>query len=146
MTPEPQKCLSESRRVLVDGGVLSCSSWEGSQWLDLMNLLPRIRPDKAMPELPKEWMNVDAMKGELEKGGFRDVESFRVNTTMKFERMEELVDFMLTKMPHMIHLTKDFSTDDFQKLKDLSVQEGNKMCSSEPGELSGVALIAVGRK
>ena len=146
MTPDPQKCLSESRRVLVDGGVLTCSSWEGSQWLDLMNLVPKIRPDKTMPELPKEWMNVEAMKKELEKGGFRDVESTKVQTSMKFETMDSLTDFMLTKMPHMIHLTKDFSEDDSRRLKELCIAEGKKLCSTEPGELQGVALVAVGRK
>ena len=62
MTPDPQKCLSESRRVLKDGGVLTCSSWEGSQWIDLMATVTKIRPDKKSPELPKDWRTVDAGK------------------------------------------------------------------------------------
>ncbi len=102
MVPEPQKALSESLRVLKDGGVLTCSSWEGSSWMDLMALLPRIRPDKIMPKMPKEWENVDLMGEELRKAGFRDVESHRVPTSMKYESLEGLADFMATKMPHMV--------------------------------------------
>ena len=146
MTPDPQKCLSESKRVLTDGGVLTCSSWQWSQWMDLMSLVPKIRPDKQMPEIPKEWMNVDAVKGELEKAGFRDVESQQVHTTMKFEKMEGLADFMINKLPHMIMLTKDFSDDERAKLKALWMEEGKKMCSDEPGELKGITLVAFGRK
>lgn len=146
MTPDPQKCLSESNRVLKDGGVLSCSSWQWSQWMDLMNLVPKIRPDKQMPEIPKEWMSADAVKGELEKAGFKDVESEQVHTTMRFEKMEELADFIINKLPHMKMLTKDFSDDDHAKLKALWIEEGKKMCPSEPGELKGITIVATGRK
>ena len=146
MTPDPQKCLAESKRVLKDGGVLACSSWEGSQWMDLMNLLPQIRPDKKVPELPKEWSSDSAVKAELEKAGFRDVESHRVHTVMKFEKMEDLMEFMITKLPHIVMLVKDFSEDERARLKSLWVEEGRKMCPSEPGELTGTALVAVGRK
>lgn len=52
MTSDPQKCLSESKRVLKDDGVLVCSSWKGSQWIEMMNLLKQVRPDKIMPEVP----------------------------------------------------------------------------------------------
>ena len=100
MTPDPQKCLSESRRVLKDGGVLACSSWKGSQWMDLMNLLPQIRPDKQMPTMPENWSDVALLKAELEKAGFKDVETQEVDVDMRYEKTEEFVDFMMQKMPH----------------------------------------------
>lgn len=146
MTPDPQKCLSESKRVLKDGGVLACSSWQGSQWLDLMRLLPRVRPDKRLPDLPKEWEDIDLMKRELEKAGFRDVEGYPVETKMTFDKLEPLVDFLITKMPHMVMLTKDFSEGERASLKDLLLEEGRKMCPNEPGSFVGTALVAVGRK
>lgn len=146
MTPDPQKCLSESRRVLKDGGVLSCSSWEGSQWIDLMNLLPKIRPDKQTPELPKEWSSAEAVKGELEKAGFADVQAWRVPTTMHFEKLEAQIDFMMTKMPHMVKIMEDFSENDRADLKSLWMEKGREMCSTEPGEFKGTALVAAGRK
>ena len=146
MTPDPQKCLTESRRVLKDGGVLACSSWKGSQWLDLMNILPRIRPEAKMPEMPKEWMETSPMKAQLEKAGFKDVESYEVETTMKFETLDGLNRFMMMKIPHMQMLTKDFSDDEKEKLITLANEEGRKMAPNDPGELHGVALVAVGRK
>lgn len=146
MTSDPQKCLSESKRVLKDDGVLTCSSWKGSQWMDMMNLLKQIRPDKALPEIPAGWREAEPLKAELEKAGFREVESHEVPTKMEFERMEPFVDFMLYKMPHMQMLSKDMSEEEMSKLKTLMMEEGRKMCSSEPGELTGVALVAIGRK
>ena len=146
MTPDPQKCLSESKRVLEDGGVLACSAWEGSQWMDLMAMLPQVRPDKKFPEMPKEWMNVDAIKGELEKAGFNDVESHRVATQMAFEKAESFVEFTLTKMPHMVMLMEDFSQEETAQLKALLTNKIKEMSPSEPGKLSGTALVAVGKK
>jgi len=46
----------------------------------------------------------------------------------------------------VVMLIKDLSEEDLQKLKDLMKSEGKKMCSTEPGELTGTALVAVGRK
>lgn len=146
MTSDPAKCLSESKRVLKDGGVLTCSSWKGSQWLDMMNILPQVRPDKTMPEIPAGWKEADALKAELEKAGFREVEAFEVPTKMEFERMEPFVDFMLNKMPHMQMLAKDMTQEEVAKVKARMLEKGREMCSSEPGELKGTALVAVGRK
>lgn len=102
MVPEPAKALSESLRVLKDDGVLSCSSWEGSQWIDLMHLAARIRPDKTMPEMPKDWSNVDLLRGQLEQAGFREVEAHRVETSMAFDTRDKLVDMLLNVMPPMV--------------------------------------------
>lgn len=146
MTPDPQKCLTESKRVLKDGGVLTCSSWKGSQWMDLMNLLVEVRPDKTMPSVPADWSEADKLKGELVKAGFQDVEAFEVDTQMEFERVEPFVDFMLDKMPHMVALTKDMSEEEVARTRTRVVEECRKMCPTEPGVLSGTALVAVGRK
>lgn len=146
MTPDPQKCLSESRRVLQAGGVLTCSSWKGSQWLDLMNLVKVVRPDKIMPEIPADWREREPLKAELEKAGFREVESYEVETKMEFERLEPFVTFMLEKMPHMQMLAKDMSEEEKDRLKALALEEGRKMCPDEPGVFTGTALVAVGRK
>jgi ubiquinone/menaquinone biosynthesis C-methylase UbiE len=146
MTPDPQKCLTESRRVLKDGGVLACSSWHDSQWLQLMNLLPKVRPDKEMPTIPKAWKDAAPMKAELEKAGFRDVEAHEVHVEMTVDKMEAFVDFMLHKMPHMVMLTKDFTSDEEEQLRKLVLQEGRKLCPEDPGILTGVSLVAVGTK
>lgn len=100
MTPDPRKCLSESKRVLKDGGVLACSSWHDSDWMQLMNLLPKIRPDKQMPEIPEGWKNAGPLKAELEKAGFKDVEAHEVHVEMTVDKVDTFVDFMMDKMPH----------------------------------------------
>lgn len=146
MTPDPQKCLTESLRVLKDGGVLSCSSWQGSQWMDIMMLLPKIRPDKKNPSIPPEWTDVDKMKGELEKAGFKEVESTQVSTSMSFDRREDMIELFLTKMPPLLASLKDFTADEMASLRALMDEELKKMCADEPGKLQGVALVATGRK
>lgn len=145
MTPDPQKCLLESKRVLRDGGVLACSSWQGSQWMDLMNLAPRVRAVE-MPKVPPEWESAGAMKTELEKAGFQDVKSYQVDTSMSFEKREVFIDFIFSKMPHMVELLKDWSEEDLKRLKLIADEEMQKMSPNEPGKLAGTALVAVGRK
>lgn len=113
--------------------------------MDLMALIPKIRSDKKMPEMPKEWMDVELMKGELEKAGFREVESHKVDVTMKMENLEALCD-MLLKMPHIAMMTSDFSEADHAKFKTMMFEEGRKMAPRDPVELKGVSLVAVGRK
>ena len=114
--------------------------------MDLMNLLPQVKPKVTMPKIPDAWMDAELMKAELEKAGFKDVESHQVPTTMQFDKLAPLVDFMITKMPHMVMLTKDFSEEEMAKLKELMTAEGKKMNPDEPGVLTGTALVAVGKK
>ncbi|KAK3709686.1 hypothetical protein LTR37_010713 [Vermiconidia calcicola] len=146
MTPDPQKCLRESKRVLKDGGVLACSSWKESQWLDLMMMLKDIRPDKEMPSMPKEWTSVENIKIELERAGYRDVESHEVATTLSYEERDTFVDFMFSKMPHMVAMMGDVTAEEKVKLLEHVSNEAKKMCPDEPGKLKGTALVAVGRK
>lgn len=146
MTSDPQRCLTESKRVLKERGVLTCSSWAGSQWLDLMNLLKQVRPDKTMPEIPAAWQAVGPLKAEMESAGFWEVEVCEVETKMDFERLETFVDFLSNKMPHMQMLTKDMTEEEMGRYRKLMIEEGRKMCSSDPGTLVGTALVAVGRK
>ena len=146
MTPDPKKCLSETMRVLKDGGVLVCSSWEGSQWMDLMFYPAKIRPDIKMPAMPVEWVTADAVRTELEKAGFRDVHSRRVPTEMGYESHEALADLLMKRMPHMIALLADWSASELAKLKTLIIEGVRGMCSEEPGVLNGMAIVAAGRK
>lgn len=146
MTQDPARCLTESLRVLAPGGVLGCTAWEGSQWLDMMNTLSEVRPDKELPKLPEKWSDAKLLKGELEVAGFQDVTCERVLTKMQFERHETLVDFLLTKMPHTIAMTKDMSAEDVEAYKQAAVRKCKEYCPNAPGELQGWSLMALGRK
>lgn len=146
MTPDPQACLTESLRVLAPGGLLACTSWEGSEWLDLMYTLEKVRPDLTLATLPEKWSDVDLLKKELEIAGFKDVRSERVPVTMKFEKHETLVNFLIEKLPHAVALTKQMTDDEVKRYKELAVEKCKELCPEAPGVLHGRSLMAIGRK
>ncbi|KAK4507858.1 hypothetical protein PRZ48_001593 [Zasmidium cellare] len=146
MTPDPQKCLSESKRVLATDGVLGCSSWKGSQWLEIMRLVEVIKPERKMMEIPKAWMEKEGIKGELEKAGFTDVESREVEVEMTIEEYEPFLDLMTSKMPHMIAITKDYSEEEMKRLRDMMLAKLKEYSPTLPGKLYGTSLVAFGRK
>ena len=135
MTPDPHKALTESRRVLKDGGVLSCSSWQGSQWMDLMKLMTKVRPEKVLPSIPSEWEESSKLKGEFERAGFRDVEVQEVKTIMNYEKRAPLVELLTMKMPPMMPLLADMSDEEKVSYKQFVDEEMQKMCPDEPGQL-----------
>ena len=146
MTPDPQKCLTESLRVLKEGGVLAVTAWEASDWLEVMMTLKEIRPDFTMPELPKNWSDVDLLGRELEGAGFKEVKSERVRVTMGFERHEVLVDFMMDSMPMVTAFTKQMSGEEVEGYKRAAIKKMKGFCPETPGTLHGWALLAVGKK
>lgn len=146
MTPDPQKCLTESLRVLKEGGVLACTAWEDSDWLQVMLTLKEVRPDFTMPELPKAWSNVGLLKKELEGAGFKDVRSERVAVTMRFEEHEGLIDFMADTMPMMTAFTKQMSEEEVKRFKEVAAAKMREFCPEAPGQLHGWALLATGQK
>ncbi|KAM0714974.1 hypothetical protein Q7P37_009439 [Cladosporium fusiforme] len=146
MTPDPQKCLTESLRVLQPGGVLACTAWESSQWLTLMYTLSDVRPDLSIPSLPKNWSDLDLLRGELETAGFREAKAERVAVKMQFEKHETLVDWLIEKLPHAIALTKQMSVDEVKQWKEAATRMCKQFCPEAPGELSGWSLMASGRK
>jgi ubiquinone/menaquinone biosynthesis C-methylase UbiE len=147
MTSDPQKCLSESRRVLKSDGVLTASSWDGNmEWLQLMRLASVIRPDKEFPSFPEEWTSTSGVRAELEKAGFRDVDVVEVATHWPFESYEAMADNVMTKTPQMLALLKDFTDKEREELAALVIKECRKMTSSEPYALKGVSIVAFGRK
>ena len=101
MTPDPQKCLSETLRVLEDGGAGVVSSWQDNEWMQLMMLVRRFRPNQELPSVPPTWTTTDGVEGELRKAGFKDVRAVEVKAEMAFEKIEDLVCLLVDKMPHM---------------------------------------------
>jgi hypothetical protein len=146
MTPDPQKCLSESLRVLAAGGVLACTSWEGSEWLSLMYTLDEVRTDLKLPTLPEKWSDAELLKKEFEIAGFREVEVERVKVHMKYEKHETLIDFLIDKLPHAVALTSQMSGDEVKKWKELAVAKCKEYNADAPGRLEGWSLMAIGRK
>ncbi|KAF2724466.1 S-adenosyl-L-methionine-dependent methyltransferase [Polychaeton citri CBS 116435] len=146
MTPDPQKCLFESRRILKDGGVLSLSSWQDNEWLPVMFAFRKIRPDVPMQIVPDEWRTVEGVSGELKKAGFKDVIAEEVQVSMSFESHDGFVKMICDCMPHLINLFKGMSDAEIDATKDAMLEELKSACPNEPGTLKGISVVGSGRK
>ena len=146
MTQDPQKCLSESLRVLSPGGVLACTSWEGSEWLSLMGTLDEVRDDLKLPTLPEKWSNVELLEKEFEIAGFKEIAVERVPVKMQYEKHEILVEFLIEKLPHAVALKSQMTDDEVKRWKELATAKCKEYNAEAPGSLSGWSLMAIGRK
>ena len=148
MTPDAVQCLREAHRILLPGGPAVASSWQGNQWMDVMLLVKRVRPDKVMPALPEAWKTVEGVRAEFEKAGFRDVGAKEVPAEMRFERAEELVELFVTKFPHVVAMLRDMSVEEVDMVRDLMVEEIGRMSKGQgdPGVLRGVSIVGWGKK
>lgn len=149
MVPQARTALEEVRRVLTDengGGIFQVSSWEGSEWQELMGFPGKVRPDRVMPQMPATWRTVEGVRAELETTGFKDVEVHKTEAYMPFESYDEVARFILTKFPIMGKMTAEFTQEELHKTRDLMVDYIKSKHPSSPGKLVGTAIIGVGRK
>lgn len=150
LTPAPRAALVESRRCLREGGALAVSSWEGSQWLEVMRSIEGARPDLGLPELPAEWMTVEGAKGQLEgvgfEGvGFEGVVAERVRAEFAFEDHEGLVRTLKMTPPMRVKLDQMTGEEEREATR-LMVEAARGFCPQAPGRLVGWAIVAAGRK
>ncbi|KAF7190211.1 Methyltransferase tpcH [Pseudocercospora fuligena] len=147
MTADPMKCLTESHRILKPNGVLGLSSWKDSQWMAVSNNgVTAVRPDAKTIEIPEEWKSAEGIAEELKKAKFRDIDSVEVHVDMTFDSHDALVELLSEKMPHIANMTKDWSEDEKKQLKQTFREMIKEASPSEPGRMTGTALVAVGRK
>lgn len=111
-----------------------------------MNLVREIRPEAPVPEIPEGWRSAKGLLAEVEGAGFQQVEAVEVDVEMIFETHEALLEILTAKMPHMVKLLSSWSEGEVKRLRSLMSERLKKVCPEEPGKLSGVALVAVGRK
>lgn len=149
MVPNADVALKEIHRVLTDqngGGVLALSSWEGSEWIDLMALLSTVRPDKQVPKMPKEWSTIEGIRGQLETAGFRNVDVHPSETFWPFDNYDETAQYLLTQFPIMRTLTAGMTKAELEEVQKLMVEDLKAKHPSLPSRMTGTALIGVGRK
>lgn len=146
MTPDPQKCLTESLRVLQPGGLLACTAWESSEWIDLVETIKDVKPDMGMPKLPDNWKDAELLRKELEIAGFREARSERVPVTMGFEDHETLVEFLIDRLPFSATMKKGMTEEEVRRWKEAAVTKCKVTCPEAPGKLHGWSLMAIGRK
>ncbi|KIM94020.1 hypothetical protein OIDMADRAFT_60860 [Oidiodendron maius Zn] len=145
LTLDPQKCLAECRRILQPKGVLAVSAWEGNDWVDMMKVIPTIKPE-LKHAISAKWTDASAMMIDLEQAGFQEVEVQRVPVQVVFESHDLFVDTLLTYQPRMVALLREFSEEQKITLKELLMGAMKGYCPREPGALNGVVLVGTCRK
>ncbi len=131
--------------MLRAGGVLAASAWEGNDWLEMMKVLPIIKPE-LKSAVQAKWTTGLDVKTDLEQAGFRDVVVQAVPVQVPFQTHDLFVDTLLTYQPRMTALLRDFSEQQKATLRKLLIEEMKVYCPSEPGALNGVVLVATGCK
>lgn len=127
-------------------GVVAVSSWEETEWLKIMKPLRQIDPGINPPSIRQGWETVLGLHGQLKQAGFRRVKVYQVPTGVAFESYNTFVELLLTKMPHMVALTRNLSDEQRERLRRLMIDEMRRLSPAEPGALKGVALVAIGQK
>lgn len=149
MVPEPRTALKEIFRVLTDqngGGVLALSSWQGSEWMELLSFPSKVRPEKSVPKMPPGWGSVEAVRGELEATGFRDTDVHTVDTYMPFDDYDEIARFVLTQFPGMSKMTEDLTSEEMEKVLNMAVEYLKTNHPSVPSRMKGTAIVGIARK
>jgi ubiquinone/menaquinone biosynthesis C-methylase UbiE len=149
MVPQARTAMKEIQRVLTDqngGGFFAVSSWQGSEWMELMSFPCKLRPEKAMIKMPPTWGTTEGVRGELEATGFRDIDVYTVEAFMPFDDYDEIARYILTQFPGMSRMTGDMSREELEKVRELMVEHIKAKHTSVPGRLKGTAIIGIGRK
>ncbi|KAI5921287.1 S-adenosyl-L-methionine-dependent methyltransferase [Camillea tinctor] len=146
MTSDPQKCLTETHRVLKPGGVLGVTSWKETQWLAAMAPIQKLDPSLRPPVGSPEFASPTGLVKALEAAGFAGVELQEVPVDLPFQSHALFTDVLMTKMPPLVALLARFGPEQKDELRHLMIEEMRALCPEEPGALKGVALVAVGRK
>ena len=147
MVSDPQKALREARRVLQDGGVLAQTSWQQSDWVDIMaRALERVRPDLPLIGMPAVWNSAEGIVGEMEKAGFRDVAVTEVPTAMAVRDPRSFADFMIYKVPMGAKYKEQMQPAEVARWSEVYAEMIREACPELPGELKAVSLVGVGRK
>lgn len=151
MVPRPRVVLREIHRLLTDengGGVFSMSSWLNldSEWYHIMTLTNQFRPERKSMTMPREWLTIEGVQGELEEAGFRDVNVYPLKTYLPFQEYEKLADFMINTFPNMDRMTAGFTKEEFAELRRQIIEYVKSKHPTVPSKLEGTAIIAVCRK
>ena len=149
MVPQARTAMKEVHRVLTEqngGGVFAVSSWQSSEWIELMGFPAKVRPDKTLPQMPQTWRTIEGVRGKLEATGFQDIEIHTVEAYMPFEDYDALARFILTKFPGMARMTSDMTEQELEQTRDLMVDHVKTKYPTTPARLKGTAIVGMGKK
>ncbi|GAB7365864.1 hypothetical protein MBLNU230_g7194t1 [Neophaeotheca triangularis] len=146
LVSDSQKALRESWRCLREGGACAASSWQGSQWLEIMSAFEHVRPDlEPFPELPQEWTTEAGVKGEFKKAGFREVVTELVKVELAVESHDSFVEFMKLN-PLVKPKLEQMGPAEVEEVSVIMLRKLKEMCPEAPAKLNGWAVVAAGKK
>ncbi|ROW07571.1 hypothetical protein VPNG_06841 [Cytospora leucostoma] len=146
LVPEPVKAIEAIRLKLVPGGVLAFSSWESSDWQDLMYYPKKVRADLVMPTPPVDWTQPDGVRKHLQEIGFGDIEVVHVEGYLSFTDYDEICRFILMKMPLAARIVAQMSDEEVLKTHALMVSDLKAKYPTVPAKMVGKATVAYCRK
>lgn len=143
---DPRKALKEAHRVLKSGGAIAVSSGKSGQHMGILqDSVEVIRTGTHFRMLSEPWKSEEGAKGELEATGFTDVQTFSVDSEVKYESHEDFAK-MLLSMPVMKNITEGYDEDEQQRLHVEVVQGLRSVNPAEPGALTGSSVVAIASK
>lgn len=146
LLPDPRKALRETNRVLCPGGVIATANGKSSQHVDALSAaMESVRPGTNLALLSGVWTSEAGVKEELESTGFVDVETYLVDSEIKYENHTQFAEVLL-RMPVMQNATEGFSDKERANLEKNLIEKMREINPAEPGKMTGVSLVALARK
>lgn len=143
LVPDPTQALRSIHRTLAPNGLLAASSWQSSEWADMMEYPAKVRPDLVMPKMPEAWTTEAGAKDSLEAAGFRSVQVHRVQSFMPFESHDEVCRFILLRFPPSARVCAQMTAEELVKTRDLMIADLKLKYPTAPNRMSGIALVAI---
>ncbi|SCU79272.1 LAME_0A08020g1_1 [Lachancea meyersii CBS 8951] len=146
-SPRPEDAFSEAYRVLKPDGAIAMTSFQKNGWIELCDVIGKIRPDLKMPSLPAEWASEDWIRGQFEKAGFRDVVIKPVHVSKDIDDPQEFAEFLVkTNNPVVSPILNLFTAEEKKKAVDMIVSEIRRVNPGSSPKISNVLLLSSARK
>ncbi|KAK7746480.1 hypothetical protein SLS53_002439 [Cytospora paraplurivora] len=142
LVPEPVKAVEAIKLKLAPGGVFAFSSWESSEWQDLMYYPKKVRADLVMPSPPPDWTQPDSVRQHLQKVGFQDIEVVHAEGYLPFTDYEEICRFILMKMPLAARVVAQMSDEEVLQTHALMVSDLKAKYPTVPAKMLGGHNVA----
>ncbi|SCU79363.1 LADA_0B00166g1_1 [Lachancea dasiensis] len=139
---DPDAAFNEAYRTLKPGGAIGMTSFQRIQWMDLRNVVQKIRPELAPPQLPPRWASAEWIREQCSKAGFVDVTVEPTDVFLEVDEPRELADFLVNSgIPQVSGIFGSLTTEQKNEVIDLIVKEVNTNYQ-KPIRIPGVLLVS----
>lgn len=146
LVPEPLKAIEAIKSKLTPGGIFAFSSWESSDWQELMYYPMKVKAGLVMPRLPKDWAEPESVRKNLQETGFQNVQIVQTEGYWPITDYDEVCRFILTKMPLAARVIAQMSDKEVLETLELMVSDLNAKYPTLPAKMVGKATVAYCQK